>query len=141
MAAIHLHLHSDLRSLASLSFRACEGTWQAMNTSLTGQLSVKRTQHICVCVLQLAISWSPLTCILSLSCTLTGFWWQHRRSRSWSTPAAAPPPSDQISTIESCLRTSQSHRMIYHHHARQVLALSRTLLFSSRSMTVPVHRR
>jgi hypothetical protein len=27
--------------------------------------------------------------------------------------------------------------MIYHHHARQVLALSRTLLGASRSMTSP----
>ena len=46
-----------------------------------------------------------------------------------ATAGARSAPSDQITDQHHRgLRTSQSHRMIYHHHARQGLALSRTLL-------------
>ena len=55
-------------------------------------------------------------------------WLRHRRSRS--------APSDQISTIEACGRRSRTQNDL-HHHARQGLALSRTLLRPLRSMTSP----
>ena len=44
-----------------------------MSTTLTGQLSATRSAHTaCMRVCASAISWSPRTCILRLSCTLTG---------------------------------------------------------------------
>ena len=63
---------------------------------------------------------SPLTYVLQLQCAFS---------------MATPP--EQVSTVWSDqhhrgLRTSQSHRMVYHHHARQGLARtrSRTLYFA-----------
>ena len=61
-----------------------------------------------------------LTCVLHLPCTLTGCdtagAGQHRLIRS--------------STIARPADVAQSHIMIYHHHTRQGLTLSRTLCFA-----------
>ena len=101
-----------------VTFPACEGTWRAMNSTLTAVLSPGRTQHVHTCAATKTAS--PVTCVLHLPCTLTGCdtagAGQHRLIRS---------AQDQH---HRGLRTSQSHRMIYHHHARLGLALSRTLL-------------
>ena len=88
-----------------------------MKATLTAMLSVGNTQHVHPRVTSKAVS--PLT-------NEPSFFICH-------VPSLVATPPEQVSTVWSDqyhrgLRTSQSHRMIYHHHARQGLALSRTLL-------------
>ena len=66
---------------------------------------------------------------LHASSAMYPHWLRHRRSRS--------APFDQISTHRGLRTCSQSHRMIYHHHVRQGLALSRTLLRDSMASPPP----
>jgi hypothetical protein len=84
-----------------VSFPACDGTWRAMNSTLTAVFSRGRTKEVCVGTPTKTTS--PLTCVLQPPCTLTGCdtagAGQHRLIRS---------------EHHRGLRTSQSHRMVYH---------------------------
>ena len=105
-----------------VTFFAREGTWLAGH-GLNPNRGVKPGAHTaCMRVCAHEDSQSPN---LRSSSARYPHWLRHRWSRS--------PPSDQISTTEPCGRSNRT--MIYHHHARQALALLRTLLRVS--MTSP----
>ena len=105
------------------SFRALEGTWRAMSSTLTAVLSPGRTQHVHPCAATKTAS--PLTFVLHLPCTLTGCdtagAGQHRLIRS------APSRPADVAVAQNDLP---------YHHARQGLALY-IAHPASRSMTSP----
>jgi hypothetical protein len=62
--------YKSVKKGSCATFPACEGTWRAMNSTLTAVLSPGRTQHVHPCAATKTAS--PQTFVLHLPCTLTG---------------------------------------------------------------------
>ena len=108
------------------TFPACEGTWRAMH-ELNPNRGVKPGAHTaCASLCAHEGSQSPNLCSSS---AMYPHWLRHTAGAGQHRLIRSAPsrPAD----------VAESHRMIYHHHARQGLALSRTHHPASRSMTSP----
>ena len=76
--------HKSASKSSLVSFPALEGTWRAINSTLTAMLSVGNTEHVHPCVTKKTAS--SLICVLQLQCTFlhgdTAGTGQHRLIRS-----------------------------------------------------------
>ena len=92
--------HKSVTKRSCVTFPACEGTWRAMNSTLTAMLGPGRTQHVHPCAATKTAS--PLTFVLQPPCTLTGCdtagAGQHRLIRS-----APSRPADVAVVQGACL--------------------------------------
>ena len=103
-----------------VTFPAREGTWRAMNSTLTAMLSVDNTQHVCVCVTKKIAS--TLICVLHLPCTLTGCdtagAGQHRLIRSApSRPADVAVAQNDLPPSCATGPSPVAHRMVVLDHS------------------------